>query len=456
MTQLLSREVFREKVFVRDSFKCVYCGNQDIVAHHIIDRALWDNGGYFIENGVALCPKCHVLAEQTLLSCVELRKLSNIHTILLPNHLCPEDSYDKWGNILLPSGARIKGELFFNKNLQEILPKNILIDFIPYTKYPKTLHLPWSDNLQNDDRLHHNIEFFKDKEIIATIKLDGENTNMYRDYIHARSINSVHHESRAWIKSLHATIKRDIPEGYRICGENMYAKHSIHYQHLKSYFYVFSIWNEKNEALGWDETVEFCELLNLHPVPVFFKGIVELKELHDIFKKYCSITPDPVEGYVIRIADKIPYSMFKHSLAKYVRANHVQTDEFWMTQPVVPNKLEEGPIYTYDEMRDLRGILLRTDSDLERVAVDTLYITSNLSKNLDCIQFKYELLNLITESDTTLDKYNGSNWSDINEERRLEALLAIKNAMFCDFNKVALNINKPLREISNWRLAHGK
>ena len=44
-----------------------------------------------------------------------------------------------------------------------------------YYKYPKTYHFPHSPGLQNDDRLHPNISIFEDKEVIATIKMDGEN-----------------------------------------------------------------------------------------------------------------------------------------------------------------------------------------------------------------------------------------------------------------------------------------
>ena len=32
-------------------------------AHHITDRNLLPNGGYVAENGISLCPPCHVLAE---------------------------------------------------------------------------------------------------------------------------------------------------------------------------------------------------------------------------------------------------------------------------------------------------------------------------------------------------------------------------------------------------------
>ncbi|MEO6049406.1 MAG: RNA ligase family protein [Candidatus Kapaibacterium sp.] len=62
---------------------------------------------------------------------------------------------------------------------------------------------------------------------MVSVKLDSENTTMYSDYIHARSIDSDHHPSRDWVKKLHATMGYMIPEGWRVCGENLYAVHTL-------------------------------------------------------------------------------------------------------------------------------------------------------------------------------------------------------------------------------------
>ncbi|MGY5343347.1 RNA ligase family protein [Paenibacillus glucanolyticus] len=43
-------------------------------------------------------------------------------------------------------------------------------------------------------------------------------------------------------------IKYRIPEGYRICAENVYAKHSLLYSALPSYFLLFSVWKELTYA----------------------------------------------------------------------------------------------------------------------------------------------------------------------------------------------------------------
>lgn len=62
------RQKFRDSVFTRDQNKCKMCGWKEdlskLDAHHITDRTLMPNGGYCKENGISLCPTCHLLAEQ--------------------------------------------------------------------------------------------------------------------------------------------------------------------------------------------------------------------------------------------------------------------------------------------------------------------------------------------------------------------------------------------------------
>src|SRR5579863_5868310 len=118
-----------------------------------------------------------------------------------------------------------------------------------YFKYPRTPHLPWSPGATDDDKMLGSIEHFVGKQIVVTEKMDGENTSLYRDHSHARSLDSQMHPSRTMLRQMHATIKHEIPEGWRICGENLFAKHSIHYSNLPSYFLVFGIYNEDRKSV---------------------------------------------------------------------------------------------------------------------------------------------------------------------------------------------------------------
>jgi hypothetical protein len=197
-------------------------------------------------------------------------------------------------------------------------------------KFPRIFHVPWSPNLQNDDRKHPDMSVFAGKNVVVTIKMDGENTTWYKDVIHARSIDSqnANHTSRDFVKNMWAQRKYLITDGRRICGENLYAEHSIKYADLDSYFYVFSIWHD-DICLSWDDTKKICEELDLTTVPVIYEGIYDVDKIKTIFQNY-----DFNEGYVIRIADTFAHDFdsetFLNPIAKFVRENHVQTDKHWL------------------------------------------------------------------------------------------------------------------------------
>ncbi|MDF1753191.1 MAG: RNA ligase family protein [Verrucomicrobiales bacterium] len=201
-------------------------------------------------------------------------------------------------------------------------------------KYPRTPHLPWSPGGAGDDTYLIDTDHFIGKEVVVTEKMDGENTSMYRDTIHARSVDGRHHPSRDWVKALHGRIAAEIPDGWRLCGENLYARHSIPYTDLPSYFYLFSVWNGKNEALSWDETTEWAALLQLDLVPVLFRGEFDTEVIRNL-----EIDTERQEGYVVRTADRFDFESFPQSIAKWVRKGHVQTDQHWMFSEIIPNEL---------------------------------------------------------------------------------------------------------------------
>ena len=121
--------------------------------------------------------------------------------------------------------------------------------------------------MHDDDRKMTDVRIFEGRKVIVHEKLDGENTTMYTDYIHARSVTSGNHESRNWIKAFHGMIGYNIPSGWRINAENMYAKHSIKYTNLETYAYGFAIWDETNTILDWKTTLEYFELIGVTPCP---------------------------------------------------------------------------------------------------------------------------------------------------------------------------------------------
>jgi hypothetical protein len=208
-----------------------------------------------------------------------------------------------------------------------------------YVKYPRTFHIPDSMGMSSDDRMLKDYSNFIGRDVVVTEKLDGEATTIYRDYIHARSIDSRHHWSRDWIKSLAAQIGWQINDNWRICGENLFAKHSIKYENLESYFYVYSVWDDTNTCLSWDDTIEYCSSVGLITVPVLYRGPFN-KDL--ILSLWDESNRDNTEGFVIRNTTPFKYEDFSKNLGKFVRSNHVAPNsEHWFNSAIEKNELKQ-------------------------------------------------------------------------------------------------------------------
>lgn len=331
---LLSRDEFREGVFARDGYKCVFCEERAVDAHHIIERRLFPDGGYYLDNGASVCEAHHILCEKTDISVEDVREAAGIKIAVLPPQLYDDQIITKWGDVILPNKMRLRGELFDDDSVQKIL-KDKLHLYAMYVKYPRTYHLPWSESVGKDDRIIPNLNIFRGKRVVVTEKMDGENTSCYSNgYVHARSIDGRSHISRDWVKNFWASRFFNLDENWRVCGENLYAKHSIKYDQLESLFLGFSIWDANNMCLGWNDTETYFKLLNITSVPVLYDGIFDEKIIKNLWEPSQS---DFKEGYVMRLAEKFHYSEFKNSVAKFVRKNHVHTHGHWMRELIIKN-----------------------------------------------------------------------------------------------------------------------
>lgn len=337
---LLTREQFREQVFTRDGHKCVFCGADAVDAHHILERRLWGpSQGYYLSNGASVCEEHHLECEMTRIAVEEVREACGIRKWSLPDHMYDDCVYDKWGNIILPNGQRMMGELFLDESVQKILGRGGVLDqFTNRVKYQRTFHVPDSPGMHKDDRVLPNYDDFTGHDCVILLKMDGENTTCYRDYIHARSIDGRSHPSRDWVKQFHSTFASGMPDTFRICGENLYAEHSIHYNDLLSYFAGFQIWDQLT-CLSYDETLEYFELFGIWPVPELWRGSFTREALLEVVSGL-DLTKD--EGVVIRRTDSFHYSEFRRRVAKWVRPGHIQTTKHWMHgQPMVRNEMRK-------------------------------------------------------------------------------------------------------------------
>jgi hypothetical protein len=204
-------------------------------------------------------------------------------------------------------------------------------------KYPRTSHLPLSPNYADDDEQLCDLKDLIGQKIVVTEKMDGECTTLYRTHHHARSFNNRKHESRDWLSNWHAGFKDQIPEGMRICGENLYAEHAISYVNLKSYFYGFNVWDFSNTCLKWADTLEWFRKLDIVPVPILYEGKFSYEALTALAS---TLDTNTCEGFVVRVVDEIAYRDFNKLVAKWVRKNHVQPEKkHWFNSKVVKNTL---------------------------------------------------------------------------------------------------------------------
>lgn len=343
--RLLTRDEFREKVFARDGHRCVVCHGPAADAHHIVERRLWGaDGGYYLANGACLCEKHHIAAEQTILSCEQIREAAGIAVIALPSHFDRDERYDKWGNIYLSNGQRGRGELFDDESVQAILKAaGVLNQFAKYVKFPKIFHLPFSEGVdERTDKVFTPEELqasFVGEDIVVTEKMDGENISMYQDSLHGRSLNSPHQRYRDWVKAFHARLAHNIPESWRICGEYLRYEHSIHYRGLPAYFLVLAIYNEGNVCLSWEETFDYARVLGLDTVPVLYRGRYDETAVKACYTGRSRFGDSIQEGYVLRIDGRIRWNQHQRSIGKFVRKGHVQTTHGWRHGRKVLNEL---------------------------------------------------------------------------------------------------------------------
>jgi len=117
-------------------------------------------------------------------------------------------------------------------------------------------------------------------------------------------------------------------------GENLFGIHSIEYDALESYFYLFGVLRGATWA-AWDEVERMAEVVGVPTAPLLFRGrVASLEEverwmssrLHSESSRAGGAHP---EGYVLRVAREFQGQEFERCVAKFVRAGHIQTDETW-------------------------------------------------------------------------------------------------------------------------------
>ncbi|MFE9138014.1 RNA ligase family protein [Streptomyces sp. NPDC007355] len=197
-------------------------------------------------------------------------------------------------------------------------------------RYPRTPHLPGSPGATDDDVWCDWSRFVPEpgRELVTTLKMDGANTTLHAGGMYGRSPTG---RSRPWqsrMRAFAAAVCPLIPQGVRVCGEDLTVAHSIVYERELPPFMVFSVW-DGDVYLPWDETVAWADMLGLPTVPLLARGPRpdEPQRLREAFDQRTDVERD--EGFVVRDAQGFARGEFAGRVAKWVRSGHVRTGARW-------------------------------------------------------------------------------------------------------------------------------
>jgi len=357
--RLLSRQQFNCLSLQRDNHKCLFCDDtESLDIHHIIDRSLFPNGGYYLENASTLCPRHHLFAEKGVLSCDQIRKKAKIDCICLPEGYSILNNYDKWGNIMT-----------------ELI------------KYPRTKHLPGSSIQKGDSKKVVSFEEIKGKHIVIEEKIDGANTGISftpdcdlklqcrGHYLEGKGDWPEFDPFKSWANTWKDQLFDILSDRYIMYGEWMSGFHSIYYDLLPHWFMEFDIYDKENKIfLSTDrrkEMTDACEAV-IESVLVLESGIYNtLESVTDLVGNSHFISDDAIDALVAEMASK-GFSDSEIALLsglnskplmeglyikweedgevkgryKYVRRNFTQTiidcEDHWANRPTIYNQIMEG------------------------------------------------------------------------------------------------------------------
>ncbi len=248
-------------------------------------------------------------------------------------------------------------------------------------KYPRTPHLRGS-RLQAGDEDLSQIPFseIKGRHIVIEEKVDGANSAISfgengelllqsRGHYLTGGYRERHYDlMKQWAVSHKDSFFAVLGQRYIMYGEWLYAKHSVYYDDLPSYFLEFDILDrETGLFLDTPSRGKLTSRIAVSSVPVLAEGVfVSEKEVlkylgHSRFiseqhmenlRKYCLENGHDAElrcgetdptGLMEGLYIKIEEDGYVKSRLKYIRASFSQTVDasgtHWIDRPIVPNGL---------------------------------------------------------------------------------------------------------------------
>jgi hypothetical protein len=210
-------------------------------------------------------------------------------------------------------------------------------------KYSRTWHLHYSEKSTGDDKKHKSDDHHRDMDVVATLKMDGENSTLYTNDYHARSLDSqIDSEDRRWVEAFRMSkVAGRITDTERIIGENLFYRHTCRYDDLKSFFYAFSMY-DGNICLPWDSTIAKCRELGIEHVPVLYRGVYNRDLILKAFSDHINESNEDVEGFVVRNSHSFQCADFKFNVSKFVRKDFQVGDKHWRHTKKTINGLGDG------------------------------------------------------------------------------------------------------------------
>lgn len=363
-----NRRQFREQVFDRDDNTCIvpWCDSNAADAHHIIERALWDAGGYIPDNGASVCNGHHQYAETNDIPPQAFWMWAGIEDPPLPSSV---DTWqvNKWGDEF------------------DTPPWEEHRDYIKYQSSRHMLPLYWNndsteeEHVDDDDTGLESLDEFVGVPLVITHKMDGGNCQILNDVENpVRARRGSGPEKSGTMRRMYRdgglywqqAVNEKLPDRLSVFGEWLWAKHSIHYgcdceepcddvgpalselvdvDDDRAYFQVFGVYDQQlNMWLSWPETEQVAETLGFPTVPVIHceddRDTATFETEHEAKRKLRDYAQNVVneggEGIVVRKKFPYHYGQFGRSLGKYVRANHVEDGaDHWRSEEVLPNRL---------------------------------------------------------------------------------------------------------------------
>ncbi|MFC4440096.1 MULTISPECIES: RNA ligase family protein [Natrialbaceae] len=378
------RKYFRQAVFSETNNTCLvpWCDSEADDAHQIIERPLWTDGGYIPPNGAAVCNNHHQYAETNDIP----PQAFWLWKAILKSDICPSEFSD-WDQLSINHSLPEQiGSKDVNKwgDAFDTPPWKEHRDRIKYPSSRHLLPLYWYDDesvaqerIEHDDTGLESIEDFIGIPLVVTEKTGGSNCMVVNDVNNpVRARNGK--QPLETMKPLYGDgglyweqqVNQKLPDRFQVFGEWLHAKHSIHYgcdcespcedvgpslseltgvDDERAYFQVFGVYDKQMYMwLSWPMTQKVADdVLGFPTSPVIYcedsadQATFETKAeaRRELIKYARDVIDNGGEGIVVRTKFPIHYGQFGNRLGKYVRENHVKTDEHWSHQEVIENNV---------------------------------------------------------------------------------------------------------------------